>query len=280
MVGARAARTPLVRSAAPRWAAVGAVAVGLAAAGAVYALVDYPVLRRLGATRAEAARALLGDDVLPGGRQSTRATTVDAPPAAVWPWLVQMGQDRAGFYSHDWLERLFGAEIRNADELRPEWQRLAVGDTIWPYPERKLAALAARSPDAGGWTVARLEPARGLVVRSKAGRWTWALILEPLPGGRTRLLARTRFARPAGVVPRVLDALVGQPAHLVMESGVLRGVKRRAERAARRAPRVGAPSAGARGGAAPPGEHPAPPGRPPARPPAPARRDGAGGATA
>jgi hypothetical protein len=193
--------------------------------------VDYPVLRRLGATRAEAARALLGDDVLPGGRQSTRATTVDAPPAAVWPWLVQMGQDRAGFYSHDWLERLFGAEIRNADELRPEWQRLAVGDTIWPYPERKLAALAARSPDAGGWTVVRLEPARGLVVRSKAGRWTWALILEPLPGGCTRLLARTRFALPEGVVPRVLDALVGQPAHLVMESGVLRGVKRRAERA-------------------------------------------------
>jgi hypothetical protein len=193
--------------------------------------VDYPVLRRLGATRAEAARALLGDDVLPGGRQSTRATTVDAPPAAVWPWLVQMGQDRAGFYSHDWLERLFGAEIRNADEIRPEWQRLAVGDTIWPYPERKLAALAARSPDAGGWTVARLEPERGLVVRSKAGRWTWALILESLPGGRTRLLARTRFALPQGVVPRVLDALVGQPAHLVMESGVLRGVKRRAERA-------------------------------------------------
>jgi hypothetical protein len=206
------------------------------AAAALSALVNYPLLRRVGATRKEAAQVLPGDDLIAHGLQSTRGISIDAPPRDVWPWLIQMGQDRAGFYSHDWLERLFGAEIRNAGEIHPEWQHLEIGDTIWPYPERKLAALAARSPDAGGWTVVVLDPERALVVRSKPGRWTWALVLKPTPGGGTRLLARTRFASPKGIVARALDALAGQPAHPVMELGVLRGVKARTERAACKRP--------------------------------------------
>ncbi|HEY1296923.1 MAG TPA: hypothetical protein VGJ60_27920 [Chloroflexota bacterium] len=210
--------------------AVGATAGVWAAA---HAFLDYPLLAQYGATADETRRTLPGDDLLPNALQSTRAITIDAPPEAVWPWLAQMGQDRAGFYSHDWLERVFGAEIHNADRLHSEWQHLAIGDTIWPYPERKLRPMAKRSSDVGGWKVVALECCRSLVLRSNAGRWVWALVLEPIGNGRTRLMARTRFARPEHAVNRVLDAIVGQPAHFVMETGVLRGVKQRAERGVR-----------------------------------------------
>jgi hypothetical protein len=134
--------------------------------------------------------------LIAGGLQSTRAITIQAQPQDVWPWLVQMGKDRGGFYTYDWLERLFGAEIHNADRIHPEWQTLAAGDTIWPYPERKLRAMAKRSSDVGGWKVLSVRPGQSLVVQSNAGRWTWALVLEPVGSGSTRLLARTRFARP------------------------------------------------------------------------------------
>ena len=56
--------------------------------------------------------------------------TIDAPPEQVWRWLIQTGQDRAGFYSYDWIERLFGYDMRNADRIHPEWQQLAVGDRV------------------------------------------------------------------------------------------------------------------------------------------------------
>jgi hypothetical protein len=212
--------------------AVGTFVVG----GVLWALADYPLLKHLGATIEEATRPLPGDELVPGAVQSTRAITVEARPDAIWPWLVQMGQDRAGFYTYDWLERLFGAEIHNAAEIRPEWQKLAVGDAIWPYPERKLRAMARGSLEVGSWTVAVLQPSQTLVVQSRAGRWTWALVLESLSGGRTRLLARTRFAAPQSLLARALDAVVMQPAHLIMETGVLRGIKARAERAPVRRP--------------------------------------------
>jgi hypothetical protein len=83
------------------------------AGGAAYVLWNYPPCASLGATREERDAALAGDELIAQGLQSTRVMTVQAPPAAVWPWLVQMGQDRGGFYSYDWLERTFGAEIRN-----------------------------------------------------------------------------------------------------------------------------------------------------------------------
>ena len=203
---------------------------GIASCAALFAFFDYPLFANWGALSDERDARLPGDELIPGGLQSTRAITVDAPPNDVWPWLVQMGQDRGGFYSHDWLERFFGADIHNADDINPDWQQLAVGDTIWPYPERKLRTMAKRSSHVGGWNVAALEAARWLVVQSNAGRWTWALVLQPLPNRGTRLLARTRFSEPENFIGRVMDALVGQPAHLVMETGVLHGVKARVER--------------------------------------------------
>jgi hypothetical protein len=107
-----------------------AVAVLLAAAAAAYALVVRPRMLGWGPTEAERAAPLPGDDVVPDARYvTTRAVTIDAPPASVWPWLVQMGQDRAGFCTH-WVERLLQSGIKDVDAVHPEWQALARGDLM------------------------------------------------------------------------------------------------------------------------------------------------------
>ena len=108
-----------------RWIAGGAL---LAAA---YWTVVRPRLLNWGATATEVGRPLPGDVRLPDpDGESTMAITIDAPPAAVWPWLRQLGQEQGGFYSYEWAENLVGFDIHNADEIVPEYQSLAVGDTV------------------------------------------------------------------------------------------------------------------------------------------------------
>lgn len=177
------------------------------------------------ATVDERRRALPGDGLVPKAQQQTHAITIDAPPEAVWPWLVQIGQARAGFYSHDRLERLFGAGIHNADDIRPEWQELAVGDLIRTYrPLPRFEPL--------GWYVGELEPARTLVLHEPERRGvvssSWSLVLVPEDEG-TRLISRWRFRR-RGLAHRLFKRAVFDPAHFVMETGVLHGLKSRAER--------------------------------------------------
>ena len=92
----------------------------LALAGLGLAAASRLALRNTGVTIYERRRPLRGDDLVPGaGAPWTMATTVDAPPAAVWQWLVQLGSDRGGFYSYTWLENLVGAKIHNADRILP-----------------------------------------------------------------------------------------------------------------------------------------------------------------
>jgi hypothetical protein len=200
--------------------ALAAVSVPLA-----YTLAVRPWHLRWGATDAERTQPLPGDAIVPDGAQSTRAITIHAPAQAIWPWLVQMGQDRAGFYSYDWLERLAGAAIHNAEQIVPAWQHLAVGDLVRTY--RYIARYEPL-----GWIVAAVEPERALVLRSVDSRWSWALVLDPLDARRTRLIARTRDGMMQGPLAP-LKFLVAEPAHCIMEIGVLRGIKARAERMAR-----------------------------------------------
>ncbi len=173
-----------------------------------------------GATNEESKAPMPGDDIVPDGTVSTRAIDIDVPPAQVWPWLVQMGQDRAGFYTYDWLERLAGAGIHNADEIVSDWQHLEPGDLMRTY--RFINRFEPL-----GWIVVTVEADRSLVVRNVKNTWSWSLLLKPREGG-THLLARTRSAS-KGTLGTVIEVLTGEPMHFVMEAGVLRGVKHRAE---------------------------------------------------
>ncbi len=177
-----------------------------------------------GAEPEEVDASLPGDELLADPTMIvTRAITIDAPPDAVWPWLVQMGQGRAGFYSYDCLENVFGLEIHNADRIEPEWQALAVGD--------QLRAAPASAGPAAGFTVVAIDPGRALVTavgdpaivlpQAEAGTLpdgaTWAFVLRPVGDRQTRLIVRLRARYPlppAGswVVERLLE-----PVHFVME---------------------------------------------------------------
>src|SRR5437867_415937 len=109
-----------------------AIAVAIVAVlTGLYLALLHPWLMSWGATVEEQQMALPGD--APGSRPSdymTRAISIDATPSEVWAWLLQIGQDRAGFYSNTWLENLFAGDIHNGDQIRPKWQERAVGDRV------------------------------------------------------------------------------------------------------------------------------------------------------
>jgi hypothetical protein len=195
-----------------------ATAAGTAAAlEAARRIVRAPVLT-WGATAEEVGRTLPGDDQLEDAAVvSTRAITIEAPPSAVWPWLVQMGAGRGGAYTYDWIENLFGLGIHSADTIHPEWQDLAVGDVI---PGRKTLS---------DMRVEALEPDRALVLRSTDGTWVWAFVLDDL-GGRTRLVSRVAMVEPS--LGDRIGMAVMEPGSLVMERKMLHGIKERAERLA------------------------------------------------
>ena len=180
---------------------------------------------RWGTTADERALRLPGDQIIPNARyRMDHAITIAAPADSVWPWLVQIGQDRAGFYSYDRLERLIGDDIRNADRIHPEWQSLAVGDLVRAAQPDYLGGRLGRDL---GWRVVELVPGRAIVLQG----WG-AFVLRPQPDGTTRLHARLRGdGRPSvmGVLAGPLNLLVFEPAHFVMERGMLRGIRARAE---------------------------------------------------
>jgi len=106
-------------------------------------------MRSWRATPAETKRALPGDELVPEPRiQITHAVTIAAPVERVWPWLAQIGQDRGGFYSYEWLENLAGCEMRNADRVHPEWlvAVATIGTTLAPWG---LAFIQSYAVDKG-----------------------------------------------------------------------------------------------------------------------------------
>jgi hypothetical protein len=177
-----------------------------------------------GAMPEEVTGALPGDDLLPdAGLVSTRAVTIDAAPSAVWPWLVQMGSGRGGAYTYDWIENLFGLNMHSADEILPQFQHLAVGDTL---------PLGSKGP---AMRVEICEPERTLAFRSADGAWVWIFELRPDRAG-TRLISRNRISPPGtSRVARLLYDVVMAPGSLIMERRMLHGIKQRAERLGRSA---------------------------------------------
>ena len=183
----------------------------------------FPVRRwfgRWGTTDEERMRVMPGDALIPNPTEmSMQALTVDAPPEDIWPWLVQIGYQRGGLYSYDWLDRLFGFLDRpSASRVLPEFQQLAVGDKIrWDSRGTEL-------------TVGVVEPLRALALSSEVGgfMWVWQFGLYPLDDHRTRLVTRGTERVPNTAL-WWLGMRVMEPASFIMTRRFLFGVKERAE---------------------------------------------------
>jgi hypothetical protein len=204
-------------------------------------LIGYVALHRLGqtygSTSLERRAPMPGDDIVAKPQfVITHGITIDAPPQSVWPWLVQMGWHRGGWYTARWVDKLlFPANRESADYVMEDFQDLQVGDFIPDgAPETEC-----------GFVVERLEPPRLLVLHStshlplqwrRSGRasidWTWVFSVLPVDSGRrTRFIFRWRAAtKPWWLTLSAWVMIV--PADFIMSGDMLRGVKRRAERLA------------------------------------------------
>lgn len=221
--------------------------LGIGAAGAAYALAVRPWHLRWGASDEELTMPLPGDEVKPdAGINITHAITIDAPPEAVWRWLIQIGQGRGGFFSYDWIENLFDLEIHNVYEVKRELQELKIGDFVRAAHK---GWLGGRFDDKAGWFVTDLEPNRHLVLRDKIELGSWSFILRPLPDNKTRFIIRARGDRPASLLRWMFHLSVFEPAHFIMERKMMLTLKELAERPAEavsepEAPKAAAASAG------------------------------------
>jgi hypothetical protein len=190
--------------------------VAAALGGLYYAVLRRPILT-YGATGEEAAARLPGDELLEDADGvSTRAIEIEAPAAAVWPWLAQMGPSpRGGAYTYDWIENLLGLNMHSVDRVLAEFQHPQTGDTI-AYGANRMR-------------LERVEPQHVLAWRSEDGNWVWTFVLEQ-HDGTTRLISRNRFRLPT--LAARIGMLPMEPGSLVMERKMLRGIKQRAERLA------------------------------------------------
>lgn len=206
------------------------VAEGISGAAIMMAAFATPFLRSArshwGLDRSAADRVYPGDELITEPRWSwTHGIEIDAAPDDVWPWIVQIGADEAGFYSYQWLENIAGCALRNAETIHPEWASRG-GLVLHP----KMPPLEVRDVVPGRWFIAHA-PAK------HEGSWvetTWLFFVEPLQGGRARFISRYRCACSDDLATRLKfgPALI-EPIGFAMDRKMLLGVKQRVEKARR-----------------------------------------------
>jgi hypothetical protein len=192
---------------------------------ALYVVILHPWFMNWGTTAQERQMSLPGDErVAQPAWAFTRAVTINAPSSEVWQWLVQLGQDRAGFYSYDWLENMTGADIHDGNAIRPAWQPRTIGDAV---PMAPAEILGVRPGEATILRVVAVDPGRSLLLSqlSAPDANAWATVLQPVDDHTTRLVIRERNAKAQTLFGRVF----GEPAHFVMQTHLLRGIKAHAE---------------------------------------------------
>jgi hypothetical protein len=189
------------------------VALGIAfAILAIYALVIGPWQRRWGATDEDVYMPMPGDDLLGWGAASTtRAVTVAARPHDIFPWLLQIGYGRGGWYSYDWIDNDGSPSV---DRIDPALQRLTVGDRIEMMPGI-------------GPVVREIEPKHHIL--SGGATDSWCLLLDPRTDGTTRLISRWRQRWPKTLAMHLWTAIV-DPGAFLMEQKMLRTIRYLAER--------------------------------------------------
>jgi hypothetical protein len=188
-----------------------------AACGAVH--FARPWFNHFGATKREQTMPVPGVEHLKNPRiTATHAITIDAPRDEVWPWLIQMGVGRGGFYSYSWLENLLGCGVRNLHEIRPELQNLREGDAITLHPKARPLR------------VTRLEAPQVMALEG------WIFYLLPMGLSRTRLIVRGYAVQPSRTASfaerlrsRILQSVWFDLAHFIMQRKQLREIKSLAE---------------------------------------------------
>jgi hypothetical protein len=195
----------------------------------VYVQVIRPWQLRWGATDDEVRRAMPGDELVARPTfNATRAVTVQAPPSIIWPWIVQIGFGKAGWYSYDLLDNLGRP---SATRIIPELQHLQPGD-VAPFYQ------GIGAPQWVGLTVKAIQPEQWMLWwddKTHDTTWTWAL--DPVDEQRTRLITRVRM-RYRWTKPTILFSLLVEFADLVMMRKCLLGIKQRAERLATTPPNL------------------------------------------
>jgi hypothetical protein len=213
------------------------VATVVLAVVAVYALLIRPWHLRWGATNAEVVASLAGDSLVSQPKISaTHAITIRGSAADVWPWLVQIGQGRAGFYSYEGIENLLGLNIHNSDRILPDFQDLKVGDVV------------PLAPDGAGVPVAFLQPNQSLVLGGRVDAHTkgpltledkspdayyeasWGFFLQPIDAHTTRLIERFQMDwGPDSFSNGLFYRGILEPGSFIMERRMLLGIKERVE---------------------------------------------------
>lgn len=187
-----------------------------------------------GASDKEFQETLPGDELVPNPMLDyTHAISIAAPPSAIWPWLVQIGQGRGGLYSYDGLENLAGCKIQSVDTILAEHQNPNPGDLVrlgpQGYPCFSIAAieqgkalvLVSADPKTGEPTNDNPRTEKGYSIAS------WQFVLEPVEAQSTRLLVRQRLAYSPDMawIWRLTE-----PISFVMERKMILGIKHRAEK--------------------------------------------------
>ena len=208
-----------------RWVGI-AVSFGWAAlAGLAFGPLYLRRCMQWGTQPEERTAPLAGDKIGPHPATSyTMAVTVAATSRELWRWLVQIGQGRGGFYTHEWVENLLGAEIDHADRIVSRWQRLAAGDRIRLTPDPYLGQPGQFV------TVVSVDPEHSLVFKQRlpnGSHASWVFVLRSQGDRTTRLLMRRRSEQPT-----LFDRLM-MPGYVFMDCGMLSGLRTRAEMAGR-----------------------------------------------
>lgn len=213
------------------------VAEGVVGAAGIVLDLLTPLLRhapaRWGLSDADADRAYPGDGLVPDPLWSwTQAVDIDAPPAAVWPWVAQIGADRGGFYSSHWLENLAGSAVPVADAVRPEWQ-VRRGDGLRLHPRMPPLEVVAVSPGSHFVVYGPPDPSAPLEKRPWAAV-SWVFFVEPREGKKSRFVSRFRVSCSDDLATRFRHGpWATESVGFVMDRRMLLGVKERAERSAR-----------------------------------------------
>ena len=207
----------------------------LLVAGLVYHLGLRQWCLHWGTTEAELHSTLPGDDLFPAyASEATHAITINASPQKIWPWLMQIGQDRSGFYSYTLLENAFGCEMPEVHSRVRNWKPRTPGETVWFCAPRRFHGQgkmisAIVEPD-HAFAMVGTNDWHSLQAGGKAQEGVWSFTLEPSQDGQTRLIARLRGGAPPTLSAQLLGWLFWEPAHFIMEQRMLRTIRNLAEK--------------------------------------------------